>query len=345
MSTPTQDIRAVQKKRGRSAGAPSGIPLRGWKDVAYRLFVGFGQNRILLTAAGVTYFLLLAMVPSLSLFVSAYGLLTDAASVLDQLSLLNGLLPPGGLEIIRDQLMRLTSQDERSLGITALVSLAVALWGASAGIKALFEAMNVVYGEAEKRNFFVLNALALVFILGGMAMLTLMLTVVLVLPVVLSLFSLSRYDWAVQLGGYGVMLVCLSIVLSAIYRWGPSRAQARWRWITPGSAVATLGIMAASAAFSWYAANFSNYSATYGSLGALIGLLTWMWLSVTIVILGGALNSEIEHQTTTDSTTGQPRPIGERGAYVADTVGGRWPAQGGQVAEGRPASEDKVSSD
>jgi membrane protein len=344
MPTPVQNLRAIQKNRGRTARAPHDIPVRGWKDVAYRLFVGFGQNRILLTAAGVTYFLLLALVPSLSLFVSGYGLLTNPAGVVDQLNLLNGLVPPGGLEIIRDQLIRLTSQDERSLGITALISLGMALWGASAGIKALFEAMNVVYGETEKRNFLVINALALVFILGGLVMLALMLTVVLVLPVMLSLFTLGRYDWAVQLGGYGVMLVCLSLALAAIYRWGPSRADARWRWITPGSLLATLGIMIMSAAFSWYAANVSNYSATYGSLGALIGLLTWMWLSVTIVILGAALNSEIEHQTTIDSTTGAPRPLGQRGAYVADTVGGRWPAQGGDAAQGRPSSEENVSS-
>lgn len=343
MPTPTQEIRAIQKNRGRNATAPNAIPMRGWTDIAYRLFVGFGQNRIMLTAAGVTYFLLLALVPSLSLFVTSYGLLNNPAGVVDQLNLLNGLVPAGGLDIIREQLVRLTSQDDRSLGITLVVSLAVALWGAGAGIKALFEAMNVVYGETEKRNFFVINALALVFILGGLIMLVLMLAVVLVLPVVLSLFSLGRYDWAVQLGGYGVMLACLSIALSAIYRWGPSRAEARWRWITPGSLFATLGILIMSAAFSWYAANFSNYSATYGSLGALIGFLTWMWLSVTIVILGAALNSEIEHQTTVDSTTGNPRPIGERGAYVADTVGGRWPAQGGEVAEGRPESEEDVS--
>jgi membrane protein len=146
----------------------------------------------------------------------------------------------------------------------------------------------------------------------------------------------------VRVGSYGVMMLSLIIALSAIYRWGPSRAEARWRWITPGSLFATFGIVAMSAGFSWYAANFSNYNATYGSLGALIGLLSWIWLSVTIVILGAALNSEIEHQTTVDSTTGAPRPMGARGAYVADTVGGRWPAKGGEAAKGRPASEEAV---
>jgi membrane protein len=339
MSHDTQHQRARQPNRGRQASTPRAMPWRGWKDIAYRLIVGFNENRVLLTAAGVTYFLLLALAPSLSLFVTLYGLLNDATSVVEQLNLLTGVVPDGALDIIRDQLVRLTSQDDRSLGITLIVSLSVALWGAGAGIKALFEAMNVVYGEQEKRNFFAINLLALVFILGGLILASIMLSVVLILPVVLSLLSLSRFDGLVQLGAYAVMLVFLLLALSAIYRWGPSRQEARWRWITPGSLFAALGIIAASLLFSWYAANFSNYSATYGSLGAVMGMLTWIWLSVTIVILGGSLNSEIEHQTTQDSTTGTAMPIGDRGAFVADTVGERWPAKGGSGGTDVPAAE------
>jgi membrane protein len=339
MTQTSQQDRARQPNRGRDALTPASMPWRGWKDIVYRLVVGFNENRILLTAAGVTYFLLLALAPSLSLFVTLYGLLNDATGVVEQLNLLTGVVPDGALDIIRDQLVRLTSQDDRSLGITLLVSLSVALWGAGAGIKALFEAMNVVYGEQEKRNFFAVNLLALIFILGGLVLTSVMVSVVLVLPVVLSLLSLSRFDGLVQMGAYFVLLVFLLLALSAIYRWGPSRQEARWRWVTPGSAFAALGIMAASLLFSWYAANFSNYSATYGSLGAVMGMLTWIWLSVTIVILGGSLNSEIEHQTTTDSTTGAVRPIGERGAFVADTVGERWPARGGNAGGDVPDDE------
>jgi membrane protein len=342
MSTRTQQLRAKQRDRGRRAARPSAIPWRGWKDIGYRLFVGFNVNRVLLTAAGATYFLLFALVPSLSLFVTLYGLLNDPAGVVDQLSLLDGLVPAGGLDVIREQLVRLTSQTDGGLGLALVISLAVALWGASAGIKALFEAMNVVYGEAEKRNIIAINLLALLFVFGALALLILVLTVVLIVPVVLQTLALGGYGWLVRVGSYGVMMLSLIIALSAIYRWGPSRAEARWRWITPGSLFATFGIVAMSAGFSWYAANFSNYNATYGSLGALIGLLSWIWLSVTIVILGAALNSEIEHQTTVDSTTGAPRPMGARGAYVADTVGGRWPAKGGEAAKGRPASEEAV---
>jgi membrane protein len=339
MTDDSQSQRALQPNRGRNAVTPGAIPWRGWKDIVYRLYVGFNENRILLTAAGVSFFLLLALAPSLSLFVSLYGLLNNPAGVVEQLNLLIGIVPDGGLDIVREQLVRLTTQDERSLGITLLVSLAIALWGAGAGIKALFEAMNVVYGEQEKRNFFAVNLLALIFLLGGLVLTIVMLSVVLVLPVVLSLLSLSRYDGLVQLGAYAIMLLFLLLAVSALYRWGPSRQEARWRWVTPGSAFAALGIMAASALFSWYAANFSNYSATYGSLGAVVGMLTWIWLSVTIIILGGSLNSEIEHQTAEDSTTGAAQPLGERGAFVADTVGQRWPARGGGTVSEAPAAE------
>ena len=321
--------RAAQPDRGRHADNPTAMPRHAWKDIAYRLYVGFNENRVLLTAAGVTFFMLLALVPSLSLFVTIYGLTNDADSVVEQLSLLNGIVPQGGLEIIRDQLTRLTDQDGRSLGITLIISLGAALWGAGAGIKGLFEAMNVVYGEQEKRNFFVVNLQALIFILGGLVLASIMLSAVLVLPVILSVLYLSRFEGLVQLGAYAVMLIFLLLALSALYRWGPSRRDARWRWITPGSLFSAVGIMIASLLFSWYAANFSNYSATYGSLGALMGMLFWIWLSVIIVILGGSLNSEIEHQTTMDSTTGDTLPIGERGAFVADTIGERWPARGG----------------
>lgn len=342
MPTRTQHLRAKHKDRGRRATAPIAIPWRGWRDIAYRLFVGFNENRVLLTAAGVTYFLLFALVPSLSLLVTLYGLMNDPVGVVDQLSLLDGLVPPGGLDIIRDQLVRLTSETNGGLGLALVISLAVALWGASAGIKALFEAMNVVYGEAEKRNLIEINLLALVFVFGALVLLILVLSVVLVMPVLLQTLALGGYEWLIRFGAYAVMMLGLVIALSAIYRWGPSRAEARWRWITPGTLFATFGIMVVSAGFSWYAANFSNYNATYGSLGALIGLLSWIWLSVTIVILGGALNSEAEHQTTVDSTTGEPRPMGARGAYVADTVGSRWPAKGGDAAKEQPASEGVV---
>lgn len=313
---------AKQKGRGRQATQPTQIPPAGWKDVLWRVYQSINDDRVMLTAAGVTYYILLALVPTLSAFVSIYGLFADRATVVDHIGLLSGIIPGDGLEIIREQLTRLVSEGEEVLGVTLLISLSIALWSSSAGVKAMFEAMNVAYGEREKRNFFQQTLISLAFTVGGALAGVLLLTVVVLLPGLLALVRLPEaYAWVIRVISYfGILLVVLA-GLAALYRWGPSREQAKWRWITPGAILSVILTIAVSLLFSWYVSNFGNYNATYGSLGALIGLLTWIWLSVTIVIIGGELNSEVEHQTARDSTTGPELPLGRRGAHMADTVG------------------------
>jgi membrane protein len=186
----------------------------------------------------------------------------------------------------------------------------------------LFDAMNIAYGETEKRSFVQLTLRVLLFTLGAVLIGIVLITVVVVLPALLALVWLgSGRDWMIRLASYGVLLVVLGFALACIYRYGPSRQHAKWRWVTPGAAFSTALIAVVSVLFSWYSANFGNYNATYGSLGALVGFLTWVWLSVTIVILGAKLDAEIEHQTAKDSTTGADLPLGERGAVMADTIG------------------------
>jgi membrane protein len=317
---------AGQSGRGRAADTPTEIPPPGWKDIVWRLYRAITEDRILLTAAGVTFYMTLALVPTLAAFVSIYGLFNNRATVIDQVNLLSGIVPSGGLEIIRDQLTRLTSESEGTLSITLLGSLAIALWSASAGVKALFEAMNVAYHEEEKRSFIKLTLLALVFTLGGAFAAILVLAAVVVVPNVLALLPAEAgLEWTIKLSSYVIMLVAVLVGIAALYRWGPSREEAKWRWITPGAILSVLALGVTSFLFSWYVSNFGNYNATYGSLGAMIGFLTWIWISVTVVIIGAELNSEIEHQTTRDSTTGAELPMGERGAYMADNVGKVWP--------------------
>jgi membrane protein len=326
--------------RGRSANAPQAIPLPGWKDILWRLYESIAEDRIMLTAAGVTYYLLLALVPTLTAFVSIYGLFNDAASVVDQLQLLVGIVPSGGLDLIREQLLRLTAESNNTLGLTLLVSLAIALWSASAGVKAMFEAMNIAYHETEKRNFFVLNAVALLFTLGGAVGAVLMVATLIAMPPQLQFLpGGAGLEWTVRIASYLVLLLVIVVGLAALYRWGPSRQQARWRWITPGALTAVILLGLTSVAFSWYVTNFSDYGKAYGSLGALIGLLTWIWISVTLVIIGAELNSEIEHQTARDSTTGEPAPMGERGAYMADNMGKVIPLDKDKVKTARPQGE------
>lgn len=317
---------AQQQGRGRDADTPMQIPAKGWKDILYRVFKGISEDRVLLTAAGATFYILLSFVPTLTAFVSIYGLFNNRANVLEHVELLSGIVPPGALQVVRDQLTRLTVESNETLSVTLLLALALALWSASAGVKAMFEAMNVAYHEKESRNFLVLNATALLFTLGGAFAALLVAAVVLIMPVLISFVSGGQgLEWTIRIAAYLAMLIVLSCGVAALYRWGASRQEAKWRWVTPGALFAIFGLGAGSILFSWYVTNFTDDNATYGSLGAVIGLMTWLWISVTVVIVGAELNSEIEHQTARDSTTGAPQPLGERGAHMADTVGRVWP--------------------
>jgi membrane protein len=314
--------RAHEAGRGRNATSPEQVPPRGWKDILLRAGGQIAEDRVPMVAAGVTFFMLLALVPALTAFVSLYGLFTDPATVREHVSLLSSVVPAGGISIIDDQLTRLTEQGAPALGLTLLFSLVVALWSASGAVKSLFDAMNIAFEETEKRNFFVLSGLGLLFTLAGLVAAIVMLGVVIVMPLMLGMLGFGKgFDWLVQGIGYLLLAGLLFLAIAGLYRFGPSREPARWRWVTPGAVLALVVILIVSLLFSWYAANLAHYDKTYGSLGALIGLLTWMWISVMVVIVGAELDAEIEHQTARDSTTGRELPLGLREATMADTVG------------------------
>lgn len=318
------DTRGMEHEqgRGRRADAPSQIPLKAWKDILWRTWSEISDDRITLIAAGATYYLLLALFPTVVAFVSLYGLFTDASTVNEHVALLSGIVPAGGIQIIDEQLTRLTQQGPTALGWGLVISVAFALWSSSSGIKTLFEAVNIAYDEREKRSFLKLNTLALLFTLGGLVAAIIMIGVVVLMPAVLGALGMSRgFEWIAQGLGYGLVIILLFIGIAALYRLGPSRQQAKWRWLTPGAIMAVAVIIGASLLFSWYSANFANYEKTYGSLGALIGFLTWVWISVMVVLVGAELNAEIEHQTAEDSTIGGDAPLGSRHATMADTIG------------------------
>lgn len=321
MATHDQHL-AHQTGRGRDATAPTQIPVKGWKDILFRTFKEVGQDRVTLIAAGATYFMLLAIFPTLTAIVSIYGLIVSPETVQQHVAILTNVLPAGGASIVEEQLSRLTSQETPTLGFALAISVGLALWSSSSGVKSLFEAMNIAYDEEEKRNFFKLNLTALLFTLAGVVGAVVMIGVVVALPAVLGFIGLGTgLEWLAQIGGYVLLAAVLLAGLAALYRFGPSRARAKWRWITPGAILAALIVLVVSGLFSWYTANFANYEKTYGSLGALIGFLTWMWICLTAVIIGAELNSEVEHQTARDSTVGTEEPLGQRNATMADTVG------------------------
>jgi membrane protein len=233
-----------------------------------------------------------------------------------------GFAPGGAIDVVREQLTRLSAGGSTTLGVSFLIGLSISLWSANSGIKALFDSLNVVYEENEERGFIRLNLITLSFTIATIAFLLIALVCIVALPVALNYLPSSGVTVVLlEVARWPILLVLVAFGLTLIYRYGPSRAEPRWQWITWGSAFASIVWLAASALFSWYSANFGSFNKTYGSLGAVIGFMTWMWLSIIVVLIGAKLNAEIEHQTAHDSTTGRPKPLGRRAAKMADTVG------------------------
>jgi membrane protein len=309
-------------EHGRLARTPRQIPLAGWKDILLRTYQQINDDRLLATAAGVVFYGLLAIFPAVTALVSSYGLFADPSTVSGNLQSLAMLLPEGSFTIVQDQVGRVLAKQNTTLGITFIFGLLVALWSANAGMKAILDALNVVYEEKEKRGFLKLNLVSLAFTLASLVSILMMIGAVVAVPLLLNRFGLAqRAELIVRYGRWPVLLLFVLSGLAILYRYGPSRATPRWQWLSVGAIVAAVLWLGGSALLSWYLSNYANYTATYGSLGAAIGLMTWMWMSAIIVLCGAELNSEIEHQTTVDSTVGRQKPLGARGAKMADTVG------------------------
>lgn len=308
--------------RGRNAETPVAIPSRGWRDIAIRTFHEFFDDRILSLAAGVAFYALLAVFPAISALVSLYGLFLDPAALRDQLDAASWFLPSGAIEVMKDQALRVMSHGSATLGFGFAVSFGVALWSANAGTKALIEALNIAYEEEEQRSIVTLTLLTLGFTLAAVVFAAIALAAVVALPLLLKVLYLdTRAEWLISLLRWPVLALTVAALITVIYRYGPCRAPARWTWLSLGSLVAAILWLGVSAGFSWYVSRFGAYNETYGSLGAVVGFMTWLWLSFSVILFGAELNAEIEHQTAQDTTTGPPRPMGERGAQMADTIG------------------------
>lgn len=311
-----------EQGRGRRAETPLSIPPRGWSDILWRFYERTNEDRLLAIAAGVVFFGLLAVFPTITALVSCYGLFADPQTIGDNLRSLAVMLPEGSFNIVQEQIGRVLSKGSVTLGTTFLFGLALALWSANAGVKAVIDALNVVYGEREKRGFFKLNALSLLFTISGISALLLMVAAVVAMPLALDRLALTNdAKTIVSLARWPILFMMLMSALAVLYRFGPSRPSPRWEWIGIGTLVAAILWVGGSSLLSWYLSNFGDYDATYGSLGAAIGLMMWMWMSSIIVLCGAELNSEIEHQTAVDTTVGPRKPLGLRGASMADTIG------------------------
>jgi membrane protein len=320
-----QHQRSCDPGRGRRAQGPHQVPPKGWMDVGWRVYGQIGEDRLLAVAAGAVFYMLLALFPAVTALVSLYGLFNDPVTINEQLSLLSGVMPSAGIDIIREQVTRLTENSSRSLSFGFIVGLALALWSANAGMKAIMDALNVVYDEREKRGFVTLTLVAFAFTLSALVFIILALGAIVVLPLVLAWIGIDTQTGTILNWVRWPALLLITILgLSVLYRYGPSRESAQWRWLSVGAVFATVAWLLSSALFTWYLSNFANYDATYGSLGAGIGLMMWLWLTVCMVLIGGEINAELEHQTSEDTTTGAEKPLGRRGAVMADTVGEAW---------------------
>jgi membrane protein len=311
------------RERGRSATHPLEVPARGWKDILFRVWKNIGEDRVIVVAAGVTFYSVLALFPAIAALVAVYGFFADPTTIASHLDSIAGMVPTGAIEVIRDQITRVASQGRATLGLTFLAGFAASLWSANAGMKSLFDALNLVYNEPEKRGFIWLNLISLLFTILTITFALLAMGAMVIVPIALNMVGLGGVtETVIKIARWPALLIVITLALAFLYRYGPSREKPQWRWITWGSAVAAVSWLVISILFSWYAENFGNYNKTYGSLGAIIAFMFWIWLSIIVVLLGAELNAETEHQTARDTTTGRPKPLGSRGAKMADTVGG-----------------------
>lgn len=316
------DEKPASHHRGRMAKRPWEISRSGWRDIAIRLWNNIFDHNILILSAGVAFYAFLSIFPALIAIVSIYGLIANPADVQLQFSNYGGILPEEARTLISQQLQRITARAASSMSVGAILGLLVALWTATQVTKAFITALNVVYAEKEKRGILQFNKVALLLTFGGIILVVLALALIVVLPIVFNILNLpaalstllSYLPWLLLAG-------CFIFWLAVLFRYGPSRKEAQWSWVSLGSIATTVLWIITSILFSFYVSNFSQYNATYGSIGAIMILLLWFYFTALAVLLGAELNAGMEHQTTIDTTGGKSRPMGKRGAYVADTIG------------------------
>lgn len=314
--------KSEETDRGREAKTPTQVPAPGWKDIFKRAWQQSQDNNTSMIAGGVTYSVLLALFPGLAVLVSIYGLIFEPAQIEKQMAMITGALPDESRKLISDQLHQLVTASNGALSLGVVVGILIALWSASRGMSGLIQALNIAYEQKETRGFVKLNLIAfgltVAMIIGGIIVITLVAAV----PVIVQNIGLGAAGkWIVLVLEWPLLIVFVLCGLAVAYRYGPNRREARWRWVSPGAIIAVILWVVASIIFSAYVANFNSYNKTYGSLGAVVILLTWLYLSAFVVMFGAEINAQAERQTRKDTTGGPTKPMGERGAWAADTVG------------------------
>jgi membrane protein len=314
------DPRAVANDdRGRGADTPQEIPAKGWKDIAKRTLKEVKADQVPLLAAGVAFYVLLALFPAIIAGVSIYGLVADPQTVRDQINRLAETLSPETAKLIGTQIQQVTSSAGGALGLATVIGILTALWSASSGMKALITGVNLAYDESEGRKFVKLRGLSILMTLAAMVVLAVALALIVGFPAVPDSWP-TVLQWTAAILRFVLLAVLLMAGLAALYRYAPDRDKPKWSWSSPGSMAATVLWVLASVGFSIYVNAFGNYNKTYGALAGIIILMFWLYLTAFVVLVGAELNAEMELQTAKDTTAGPEQPLGERDAQAADHI-------------------------
>jgi membrane protein len=308
--------------KGHLASSPWQMPPRAWKDIATRTYKRTWDDNVALVAAGVAFYAFFALFSLLGLIVLAYGFVAEPRTVVDNMRSLTAVLPTDVALIIGQQLMTAVRSSSETKGLGILLAAAVAIYGGTNGAAAVLTAMNIAYEEKEKRSLVRFYLIAFAMTVSALVLALVALGAAAAVALLQNLLPSSPAPVVAvgKIGGYLILTLVAAAIAATLYRFGPSREDARWIWITPGSLFAAVIWLLLTVVFGFYVSHFTNYRASYGSLGAVVALLSWLYLSAYAFVFGAELNSEIEHQTAKDSTTGKPEPLGERGAWAADNV-------------------------
>lgn len=308
--------------RGRSADKPRDIPAPGWRDILFRVKDRIKRDNLSIISAGVAFYALLAIFPGLIALIGLYGLAFDPHQITEHLSALTSILPGEAAGLIGDQLAEVATMEKTSLSVGAIVAVLVALWSASAGMRTLMTALDVAYAEDETRGMFRFYGTSLLLTLGAIIGGLVAIGTVVVVPVLLKFLGLSEaMENVLAYARWPLLAAVMLAGLAIVYRYGPDREKPQWRWVSWGAVFATLLWIIGSALFSLYVTQFGDYNKTYGSMGAVIILMTWFLLTAYVFLIGAEINAEMERQTEKDTTDAKGRPLGQRGAHAADTVG------------------------
>jgi membrane protein len=311
-----------QSGRGRDAERPQDVPARGWKDIGWRVMGEISEKNLFLVASGVAFSVLLALFPGLAALVSIYGLMFDPNQIEKQVNSLSGFLPDETKQMIAQELHSLAASSSGSLSIGLVISVLLALWTARGGMSGLMSGINIAYEQKETRSFFRFNATALVLTVGLVIGGIIAVALVGGLPAVVQAIGVGGFlKWLLLIAEWPLLAVLVMIGLAVLFRYAPDRDEPQWHWVTPGAIAATVLWVLGSILFSVYVGNFGSYNKTYGTLGGAIVLMTWLYLSAFVVLLGAAINAQSEKQTAKDTTRGPPEPMGRRRATAADYLG------------------------